>query len=140
MPGNAEDRVPPDLSSVLLLPSPTYITARPAQLVFHVAQLLFELIDFLLLGRDLCVLFVHLGAAVLLFHGLAWIAVILNLGLLRLALQDVQFLLSLRDLSACLTESLPPGSLVVFVGRLARGSARRGRICGSSLLGGACVG
>src|SRR5580704_1669147 len=80
----------------VLLSCPAGIAAGLAQIIFHVGNVLLHLRDLLFLRGNLGVLVSDVLAAVLLAQGLLWVVVILDLGLLRFALQNVEFLLGLR--------------------------------------------
>src|SRR6266446_589810 len=93
---------------------PARIAAGLAQCLFHIADLLLELVDFLLLCRDLSVFVVDILAGVLLGKGFLRVAVILHLRLVVLALQDVEFPLHTVQVGIGVLELLAPLGLCTF--------------------------
>ena len=70
------------------------------------------------LASILSLLFVDVLAGVLLVHGFLRVGIILNLGFLRFALEDVEFFFGARDFVALIFEAVAPGGfgLGVFIG------------------------
>src|SRR5579859_6593941 len=116
---------------------PAGIAAGFAQGLFHVADALLDLVDFLFLGRDLGVFFVYILAAVLLGERLLGIAVILHLRFVVLALQDIELFFSAVQAGISIPELLAPlrlGTFLVFGGLggvLCLSAGILGRILGS---------
>src|SRR6267378_2620049 len=89
-PFEAQDKLKPGLYRSGR--GPARVATGLAQRLFHTADLLLELVDFLLLCRDLGIFVVDIVASVLLRKGLLRVTVILHLRLVIFALEDIEFL------------------------------------------------
>src|SRR5271168_2990155 len=101
------------LLPLFLLSRPARIAARLPKLIFQIGNVLFHLRNFLLLGVDLRVFVADFFATVLLAQRFLRVGVVLHLRLLRFSLQNVEFLLRLRQFVARFSETLAPGILAV---------------------------
>src|SRR5882762_11357734 len=98
-----------------LLARPPGIAVRLPQLVFEGIQPLPQVGNFLLLGVDFRRLVVDVSPGVLLGHGFLWVRIVLQLRFFQFALQNVEFLLGLRNLIVLLLKPLSPGRFAVLV-------------------------
>src|SRR6266481_5242655 len=95
---------------------PARVAAGFAQGLFHIADLLLDLVDFLLLCRDLGVFVVDILAGVLLGKGFLRVTVILHLRLVVFALQDVELSLRAVQVGVGFLKLLAPFDLWTFCG------------------------
>ena len=90
---------------------PAGIAVGGAQLIFHVAELLFQVCNLFFLGVDFRCALVYILAGILLLHCLGGVGVILDAAFALFALEHVEFLLGSSNFRPQSRKTLPPDFL-----------------------------
>src|SRR5258708_21569948 len=93
---------------------PTGVAAGLAKIVFHIAELLRQGCNLFFLGVGLFGLGVDLSAGILLVHRFGRVGVILQVGLIDFALQDLVFKLGIGNFPALGGEFLAPSGFGIW--------------------------